>query len=122
MLSQKMKDSGATVWLVNTGWSGGPFGVGERMSLGITRSLITAALEGNLDNTEFVTEEHFGLNIPVACDGVPTEVLNPINTWADKEAYKVKAQNLAEAFNKNFETYSEYANEEIMAGAPAAAV
>ncbi len=118
MLSKKMQDSGATVWLVNTGWSGGPFGVGKRMSLKITRALIAAALTGKLNDVEFVTEPFFNLNIPVECDGVPTEVLDAKNTWADKDAYDKKANHLAQSFLKNFEKFSEYANDEIMAGAP----
>jgi len=122
MLSQKMKDSGATVWLLNTGWSGGPFGVGERMSLKITRALITAALAGNLNDVDFVTEDYFGLSIPVECEGVPTKVLNPINTWSNKESYDAKAKQLAKAFNDNFSEYADNANEEILAGAPVTAV
>ena len=118
MLSKKMKASGATVWLVNTGWSGGAYGTGKRMSLKYTRALITSALEGKLNNVEFVTDEIFGLNMPKECDNVPSEILNPRNTWADKEAYDKKAMHLAKAFMQNFDKFSDYANDEILAGAP----
>jgi len=118
MLSAKMKNAGVNVWLLNTGWSGGEYGTGSRMSLKITRALITSALEGDLNNVEFVNHEIFGLAMPTECANVPTEVLNPKNTWADKAAYDKKANELASAFNKNFEKFSEYANDEIMAGAP----
>ena len=122
MLSKKMRDSGATVWLVNTGWSGGSYGVGARMKLKYTRALITAALNGELDHVEYITHPIFGLNMPVTCPEVPDEILNPINTWADKDAYMKKALDLAGQFNKNFEKFADYANEEILAGAPNAEV
>jgi len=120
MLSHKMQEAGVNVWLVNTGWSGGPYGVGSRMSLKITRSLITAALNGELDDVSFLEHEVFGLMMPTTCPNVPEDVLNPRNTWEDKEAYDVKANSLANAFNKNFEKFAEYANDEIMAAAPTA--
>ncbi len=118
MLSRKMQESGANVWLVNTGWSGGPYGVGERMSLKITRSLIKAALQGELDNVEYETHEIFGLAMPTSCPGVPTEVLNPKNTWADKDAYDAKANHLAGEFIKNFEKFKSGASQEVRAAAP----
>ncbi|GAA0894266.1 phosphoenolpyruvate carboxykinase (ATP) [Fulvivirga kasyanovii] len=122
MLSKKMQDAGVNVWLVNTGWSGGPYGVGSRMSLKITRGLITAALNGELNDVEYEKHQIFGLNMPKTCPGVPENVLNPKNTWADKEAYDQKANDLANAFNKNFEKFAENANEEILAAAPTAKV
>ena len=118
MLSNKMKESGANVWLVNTGWSGGPYGVGKRMSLKITRALITAALNGDLDHATYNTHEVFGLKMPTTCPNVPSEVLNPKLTWADKEAYDKKAYDLAAQFNKNFEKFKENASEELLAAAP----
>ncbi len=118
MLSKKMKESGANVWLVNTGWSGGPYGTGERMSLKITRALITAALNGNLENVDYNTHEVFGLEMPTTCPNVPSEVLNPKLTWADKEAYDTKAYDLAAQFNKNFEQFTEGASAELLAAAP----
>lgn len=118
MLSKKMKDAGVNVWLVNTGWSGGSYGVGKRMSLKITRALITAALNGDLDNVDYETHEVFGLDMPTSCNNVPVEVLNPKNTWSDKDAYDKKASDLAKSFNENFEKFKDYAGEEILAGAP----
>ena len=119
MLSDKMRKSGANVWLINTGWSGGPYGVGKRMSLKYTRAMITAALNGQLGG-DFETHEIFGLAMPTTCPNVPDEVLNPKNTWKDKDEYDRTAQKLANKFNKNFEKFSEYANEEILKGAPKA--
>jgi phosphoenolpyruvate carboxykinase (ATP) len=118
MLSRKMKDANVNVWLVNTGWTGGPYGIGKRMSLKYTRALITAALQGELDNVAYAQHEIFGLAFPLSCQNVPAEVLNPRNTWSDKEAYDHKAQYLAEAFLKNFEKFAAGANDEILSGAP----
>ena len=120
MLSSKMKDAGVNVWLINTGWTGGPYGVGSRMKLKYTRAMITAALNGDLDNVPFVKHEVFGLAKPQSCPNVPSEVLNPRNTWEDKAAYDAKAHELADSFRKNFAKFEEFANEEIMAGAPQA--
>jgi len=118
MLSKKMKEAGVNVWLVNTGWSGGPYGIGSRMSLKYTRALITAALNNELKNAKFENHDIFGVAMPTACPGVPDEILNPRNTWKDKEAYDHKANHLAASFNKNFEKFAEFANKEIMEGAP----
>lgn len=118
MLSRKMRDAQVNVWLVNTGWSGGAYGVGKRMSLKYTRALITAALNGELDKVEFVNHEIFGVAMPKVCANVPTEILDPRNTWTDKNAYDEKANFLASSFVKNFEKFAEFANDEIMAGAP----
>lgn len=118
MLSKKMKAANVNVWLVNTGWSGGAYGVGSRMSLKYTRALISAALKGELNDISYVNHEIFGVAMPVSCTGVPDEILNPRNTWKDKEAYDQVANNLAAAFNKNFEKFAEFANDEILAGAP----
>ncbi|MGD1845277.1 MAG: phosphoenolpyruvate carboxykinase (ATP) [Salibacteraceae bacterium] len=122
MLGEKMKKHNVNIWLINTGWSGGPYGVGSRISLKYTRAMITAALNGELDNV--ATENHptFGLAMPVECPNVPTEVLNPRATWADANSYDTKAQELAEAFVKNFTQFSDFANEEIMAAAPRVSV
>ena len=118
MLSEKMQSADVNVWLLNTGWSGGAYGTGSRMSLKITRALITSAIGCDFDKVDFENHEIFGLAMPASCPNVPAEVLNPRNTWADKSAYDAKANELASAFNKNFEKFAEYANEEIMAGAP----
>lgn len=118
MLSHKIQDADVDVWLVNTGWTGGPYGVGKRMSLPYTRALITAALKNQLDKVSYQHHEVFGLAMPLSCPGVPSEILNPRNTWADPDAYDHQANDLATSFLKNFEKFSSYANEEIMAGAP----
>jgi phosphoenolpyruvate carboxykinase (ATP) len=118
MMGKKIDESGAKVWLINTGWSGGSYGVGERIRLRYTRAMITAALEGKLDHANYTTHDVFGLAMPTHCPGVPDELLNPRNTWADSSAYDAKAQELAEKFIRNFERFSEYANEEILAASP----
>ncbi len=120
MLGSKMESNDVNVWLVNTGWSGGEYGVGERISLKYTRAMITSALEGKLDNVDYTTHEIFGLAMPNECENVPTEILNPKNTWEDKTAYDNKANHLANAFNTNFEQFADNANAEILAAAPKA--
>jgi phosphoenolpyruvate carboxykinase (ATP) len=120
MLGDKMRASNVNVWLVNTGWSGGPFGIGSRMSLKNTRAMITAALNGGLDNVEFENHPVFGLAMPVSCPNVPTEVLNPRNTWSNAAEYDQKANHLAGLFTKNFEYFEAGANEEIKTAAPKA--
>ena len=105
LLAEKMRKHGARVWLVNTGWTGGPHGVGHRMSLKHTRALLAAALEGKLDTGSFETDPVFGLKVPTACDGVPSEILMPRNTWADKAEYDAKAKHLFELFQKNYEKF-----------------
>ncbi len=118
MLGKKMTENKVNVWLVNTGWSGGSYGVGSRMKLGYTRAMITAALNGQLDNVQFDTHPVFGLQMPTTCPDVPTEILNPRNTWADKNSYDTKANDLANKFVKNFEQYADGASSEILAAAP----
>ncbi|PIQ48986.1 MAG: phosphoenolpyruvate carboxykinase (ATP) [Cytophagales bacterium CG12_big_fil_rev_8_21_14_0_65_40_12] len=122
MLGEKMQKAGVDVWLINTGWSGGVYGVGSRIKLKFTRAMITAALEGQLKEVGYTTHEVFGLAMPNECPNVPTEILHPKNTWADKEAYDAEAQKLAMKFNQNFEKFEEYASEDILAGAPKVSV
>lgn len=118
MMGKKIDECGAKVWLINTGWSGGSYGTGERMKLKYTRAMITAALEGKLDNVDFKTHEIFGLAMPTTCPDVPSELLDPKSTWKDGAAYDAKASELAEKFVNNFEKFKEFANEEIMAASP----
>lgn len=119
MLGEKLKaNPGVNVWLINTGWSGGGFGVGNRMKLSYTRAMITAALNGELDQVNFETHPLFGLQFPVSCPNVPDEILNPRNTWENKADYDEKASHLASLFNKNFETYASGVSEEIKSAAP----
>jgi phosphoenolpyruvate carboxykinase (ATP) len=123
MLGQKMDENpDINVWLINTGWTGGSYGTGHRMKLPYTRAMITAALNGQLDEVKFTKHPVFGMMVPGAVPGVPSEILDPRNTWADKEAYDKTASDLAEKFVENFKKYAEFANEEILAGAPHVAV
>ena len=118
MLGKKMKENKVNVWLVNTGWSGGAYGVGSRMKLSYTRAMITAALNGELEGVQYETHPVFGLQMPTTCPNVPVEILNPRNTWTDKALYDTKANDLAGKFVKNFEQYAEGASAEILAAAP----
>ncbi len=118
MLSEKMQRAGVSVWLVNTGWTSGPYGIGSRMKLKYTRCMIKAALEGQLDQVEYKKHRIFGVAMPLSCPDVPDHVLLPRNTWENPEEYDQKANMLASAFLKNFEKFESYASETIMAGAP----
>ncbi|MCU0447019.1 MAG: phosphoenolpyruvate carboxykinase (ATP) [Microscillaceae bacterium] len=122
LLGEKMKKHQVNVWLINTGWTGGGYGVGSRMKLAYTRAIIRAALAGALDNVKFEKHPIFGVAMPMECPEVPNEVLNPRHTWADKDAYDAQANHLAELFVKNFQKYADFANPEILAGAPLVAV
>ena len=106
MLADKIKQHGSTVWLVNTGWTGGPYGVGSRFKLSYTRAILSAVLDGSLAGAKFVEHPVFGLHMPTAVPGVPTEVLDPRNTWADKAAYDAKAKDLATRFRANDAKYT----------------
>ncbi|MAW83064.1 MAG: phosphoenolpyruvate carboxykinase (ATP) [Crocinitomicaceae bacterium] len=118
MLGNKMESSDVNVWLVNTGWTKGPYGVGERMKLSHTRAMIMAALNNDLDNVEYEKHPIFGLNMPVLCPQIPSSILNPINTWKNKEQYVKKACFLADKFNENFKKYEKYASNEIINAMP----
>jgi len=103
MLGDKMDEHNTNVFLINTGWSGGSYGTGSRIKLKYTRAMVDAALNGELDKVEFVKDELFHVNVPTTCPNVPTEMLIPINTWEDKAAYKVTAENLAKKFSANYD-------------------
>lgn len=118
MLGEKMQKHKVNVWMINTGWTGGPYGTGSRMKLKYTREMITAALEGKLDNVFYETDPVFGMAIPMTCPNVPSEVLNPRNTWSDKNAYDEKAKYLAGLFVNNFEKYADGVSAEILSAAP----
>lgn len=118
MLGKKMEENKVNIWLINTGWTGGPNGVGSRIKLSYTRAMITAALDGKLDNVATATDPVFGMAIPAEVPGVPTEILTPKNTWKDKAAYDEKAKFLASLFVKNFEQYATGVSGEILAAAP----
>ncbi|WP_276132580.1 phosphoenolpyruvate carboxykinase (ATP) [Polluticoccus soli] len=119
LLGKKLEEQpNVNVWLINTGWSGGSYGVGSRMSLKYTRAMITAAMNGELNNVQYEAHPVFGVLTPQSCPNVPAEILNPRDTWADKEAYDKKANELAQLFVKNFDKYAAQANEEIRSAAP----
>ncbi len=101
MLADRIKQHNSSVWLLNTGWTGGPYGTGARFKLAYTRAMVTAILDGSLNNGSFESEPFFGLSVPTSVPGVPSEVLRPENTWADKGAYKAQATKLAQMFRKN---------------------
>ncbi|OCS92912.1 phosphoenolpyruvate carboxykinase (ATP) [Caryophanon latum] len=118
MLGKKIDEHGAQVFLVNTGWSGGGYGVGSRMKLSYTRAMVTAAIEGKLNDVETVQDEVFGLHVPQFVEGVPSEVLNPRDVWADKDAYDAQANHLAGLFSENFKKFANVSEEIISKGAP----
>ena len=121
MLSKKMKDADVNVWLVNTGWTGGPYGIGTRMKLKYTRAMITAAMDGSLEaenKGNYHVHSVFGVEQPRKCPNVPTEVLSPRTTWNNDEGYYKTAYKLSESFRENFKKFEDYANAEILAGAP----
>ncbi len=116
MLGRRLREHSAQCWLVNTGWQGGQYGVGERMALPHTRAMVNAAVEGDLDNVPFEIEAAFGFSIPKACPGVPAKMLNPRNAWKDKAAYDRAAAELRDRFVKNFEKFD--APAEVKAAGP----
>lgn len=118
LLAEKMETHGAKAWLVNTGWTGGPFGVGSRMSLKHTRAIIDAIHTNALDSVAYETDPIFGLAVPTSCPNVPADVLIPKKTWADQAAYDQQARKLAELFNQNFETYKAGSSDAIINAGP----
>ena len=118
MLGERMKKHRVNVWLVNTGWSGGAYGTGRRISIRYTRAMINAAMDGRLNEVDYRTHDIFGLSMPVTCPDVPDELLNPENTWKDKAAYREKAVQLAGFFRENFEKFESVASQEILSAAP----
>ena len=118
MLGEKISATGSHVFLVNTGWSGGPYGIGRRMDIDHTRAMVSAATSGALDDVPTKTHDIFNLEVPLECPGVPAEVLDPRSTWADKDAYDEKARELAQMFIKNFERFSEHVSEAVVKAGP----
>ena len=121
MLSLKMKSSGVNVWLVNTGWTGGPYGIGVRMKLSYTRSMINAAIDGSLEaanKDNYHIHSVFGVLQPRICPNVPTEVLSPRKSWKNDDGFYKTAHKLAASFKSNFKKFKSYANKEIMDGGP----
>ena len=119
MLGEKILKHNARVYLVNTGWSGGPYGVGQRMKIAYTRAMVTAALDGSIENTQFHIDPVFGVAVPAKIANVPDEVLQPKNTWTDQAAYDKYANDLANRFITNFQKFADVSTE-ILAAAPKA--
>jgi len=117
LLQAKIREHGASCWLVNTGWTGGAFGTGKRMPIKATRALLTAALDGSLHGVEFRKSEKFGFEVPVSVPGVDSTLLNPRDTWADKAAFDAQAEKLVGMFKANFEQYMPYVDEDVKAAA-----
>ncbi len=118
LLGEKIRKYKVNCWLINTGWSGGPYGIGERINLKFTRRMLEAALNGELEKTETFEDPVFGLRIPAEIKGIPTEILNPKNTWQDKNAYDKQAKKLALMFHRNFKQFEDNVDESIRKGSP----
>jgi phosphoenolpyruvate carboxykinase (ATP) len=118
MLGERMDRFNVPVWLVNTGWTGGPYGVGERMNITWTRQMVRAALGGKLDGVPTRTDPHFNIEVPTTCPDVPTEVLWPRDTWADKDAYDRRARELAQMFVENFRSFEDRVTPAVRAAGP----
>ena len=118
LLKKKIVKHQAAVWLVNTGWTGGPFGVGKRISIGHTRALLNAALSGKLQKVEYHKDPVFGFDVPKTCEGVPTEILDPANTWPSREEYYKKYDALAARFIENFKLMMRECPEHVLEAGP----
>ena len=118
LLAANMKKYDSKVWLVNTGWSGGAYGVGHRLSIKVTRAIVDAIHNGSLNDVEYQVDDIFGLNVPKTCPNVPAEVLLPENSWSDKAAYRETAQKLAKLFHENFKKFEDQASEAICNAGP----
>ena len=118
LLGEKIAKHQVQTWLINTGWSGGAYGQGQRMKLSLTRAMISAILSDNLSGVETRNDTHFGLAVPVACPNVPSEILDPRRTWPDAAAYDRKAAELAGMFVRNFQENAADAPSEIAAAGP----
>ena len=119
LLRDLIAEHNVSCWLVNTGWTGGAYGTGRRMPIKATRTLLAAALDGSLNGAEFRTDPNFGFEVPVAVEGVESEILDPRGTWADKAAYDAQAVRLVEMFRKNFAKFEQHVDEDVMQAAPA---
>jgi len=119
MLGERIARHKVKVWLVNTGWTGGPYGVGTRMKLGYTRTMLRAALSGALDQARFSRDPVFGFEVPDKVEGVPTELLSPRKTWSDPAAYDAQSKKLATMFRENFEQYRADVPSSVAAAGPA---
>jgi phosphoenolpyruvate carboxykinase (ATP) len=120
LLGKKINDNQVNVWLVNTGWTGGAYGTGQRIKLSYTRAMISAAINGELDNVSYHRHPIFQTMIPATCPNVPDDVLDPKNTWPSENEYEESANKLAEAFNNNFRKYLNDDTAHLLAAGPVA--
>jgi phosphoenolpyruvate carboxykinase (ATP) len=118
LLAEKIRRHDVHCWLVNTGWTGGPYGTGKRMPIAHTRTLLNAVLDGSLADADFREDPVFGIQVPTTCPGVPAGILDPRTTWADPTAYDVKARDLAARFHTNFEQFGDDVTDEVKAAGP----
>jgi phosphoenolpyruvate carboxykinase (ATP) len=118
LLKRKIERYGVNCWLVNTGWVGGPYGIGHRISIKHTRALLEAALTGALLDVEYQTDKIFGFHVPKTCPGVPDSVLRPAESWANKELYEQKYRQLAARFIENFRKFEDGCPEDVIAAGP----
>jgi phosphoenolpyruvate carboxykinase (ATP) len=118
LLRRLIAEHNVDCWLVNTGWTGGKYGVGRRMPIKVTRALLTAALNGSLRNADFRTDKYFGFAVPTSLPGVEPHLLDPVKTWADKAEFDKTARNLVAMFQKNFAKYESCVDADVRAAAP----
>jgi phosphoenolpyruvate carboxykinase (ATP) len=116
LLRERIEKHGVRCYLINTGWSGGPYGIGSRININYTRSMVHAVISGEIEKVATITDPIFGLHTPVACPDVPGLILQPRNTWNDQEAYDQQAQNLATRFKKNFKQFQ--VSEDVLNAGP----
>jgi phosphoenolpyruvate carboxykinase (ATP) len=120
LLKERIAKGGVDCWLVNTGWTGGKYGVGKRMPIKETRALLNAALDGSLKNVEFRKDPNFGFEVPVSVPGVDTSILDPRGTWADPAEYDAMAAKLVDLFVENFAQFADQVDEGVRQAAPLA--
>ena len=118
LLKERIARGNVTCWLVNTGWTGGKYGTGKRMPIKATRALLNAALDGSLNSAEFRIDPYFGFEVPVSVPGVDSAILDPKQTWADKEAFERTAAKLVDLFCENFAQFEDHVDEGVRRAAP----
>jgi len=118
LLCKKITDYKVNCWLINTGWTGGPYGVGQRMKIAYTRAMVNAALNGKLNDVDYVTDPFFGVEVPTSCPDVPAEILSPRGTWSDSKAYDEQARKLARMFVVNFKQFEDEVSDDVRMAAP----
>jgi phosphoenolpyruvate carboxykinase (ATP) len=118
MLSERLREHGVRCYLINTGWSGGPYGVGERIDIAATREMVRAVIENKLEDAQTRKDPFFGLDVPLEVPGVPNRILDPRETWDDKDAYDEQAKKLADLFRENFSKFEDEVSEEVRNAGP----